>query len=159
MLCPSGVANVNEDYFDESNEFDSLFHLTIYRAAGNTLITDILLNSLDEVQWLKTTSGTSHDRIKSRFMELERILKALEARDSKTAAALMREHIGNAASFAAEVRSCQSLVKVNSAPPRRKSKSASPRLDLSSRRRIEHAGGSPKTRRRFAAAGATPTRC
>lgn len=116
MLCPSGVADVNEEYFDEFNEFDLLFHLTIYRAAGNTLITDILLNLLDKVQWLKTTSGTSPDRIKSGFMELEHILKALEARDPKTAAALMREHIGNAASFAAEVRSRQSLAKVDSAP-------------------------------------------
>ncbi len=118
--CPSGVANVNEEYFDEFNEFDSLFHLTIYGAAGNTLITDILLNLLDKVQWLKTTSGTSPDRIKSGFMELEHILKALEARDPKTAAALMREHIGNAASFAAEVRSRQSLAKVDSAPPEEK---------------------------------------
>jgi GntR family transcriptional regulator, rspAB operon transcriptional repressor len=118
MLFPPDRAKVNEDYFDEFNEFDSLFHLTIYRAAGNTLITDILLNLLDKVQWLKTASRTSPARIKSGFMELERILKALEARDANKAAALMCEHIGNAAQFAANVRSRQSPGAADAVPQR-----------------------------------------
>jgi GntR family transcriptional regulator, rspAB operon transcriptional repressor len=118
MLFPPHRAKVNEDYFDEFNEFDSLFHLTIYRAAGNSLITDILLNLLDKVQWLKTASRTSPARIKSGFMELERILSALEARDANKAAALMREHIGNAAQFAANVRRRQPRGTTDAAPQR-----------------------------------------
>jgi DNA-binding GntR family transcriptional regulator len=118
MLFPPDRAKVNEDYFDEFNEFDSLFHLTIYRAAGNSLITDILLNLLDKVQWLKTASRTSPARIKSGLMELERILRALEARDANKAAALMREHIGNAAQFAANVRRRQPPGMADAAPQR-----------------------------------------
>ena len=56
---PPRIANLNEDAFDEFNEFDSLFHLTIYRAGGQRLITDILLNLLDKVQWLKTVATSS----------------------------------------------------------------------------------------------------
>jgi GntR family transcriptional regulator, rspAB operon transcriptional repressor len=90
--------------FNEFNEFDSLFHLTLYRVAGNALITEILTNLLDKVQWLKTTTLPSAERIRSSFAELNRILEALEARDPKAAATRMREHIGNAATFAAEAR-------------------------------------------------------
>lgn len=90
--------------FDDFNEFDSLFHLTIYRVAGNSLITDILLNLVEKVQWLKTSVLTTPERIKSGFRELEHILEALEARDPKKAALLMREHICNAADYSAGTR-------------------------------------------------------
>lgn len=103
-LCPRGIDNVDEDYFDEFNELDSLFHWTIYRAGGNALITDILMNLLDKVQWLKATAPSSTRRIKSSFKELEKILEALEARNPDAAARLMREHIENAADYAAEAR-------------------------------------------------------
>jgi DNA-binding GntR family transcriptional regulator len=102
--CPTGVASLNEDAFDDFNEFDSLFHLTLYRTAGNALITEILTNLLAKVQWLKTTTRPSSLRIRSGFLELKRILEALEARDPKIAAARMRKHIGNAATFFAAAR-------------------------------------------------------
>jgi len=103
-FCPAGVSNLDESAFDDFNEFDSLVHLTIYRAAGNALITEILTNLLDKVQWLKSTTRPSSQRIRSSFTELKRIVDALEARDAKAASARMREHIGNAANFSAEVR-------------------------------------------------------
>jgi len=115
VVCPTGVADLDEDAFEDFNEFDSLFHLTIYRAAGNALITDILANLLDKVQWLKSTTRPSSERIRSGFMELKRILEALEARDAKAAAARMREHIGNAANFSA------------SAPTRRRKSTHAPK--------------------------------
>jgi GntR family transcriptional regulator, rspAB operon transcriptional repressor len=99
--CPEGVAKLNERAFDDFNEFDSLFHLTIYRAAGNALIADILANLLDKVQWLKTSTRPSAARIRSGYTELKRILDALEARQPHEAAVRMREHITNAADFAA----------------------------------------------------------
>jgi DNA-binding GntR family transcriptional regulator len=95
------VAKLNERAFDDFNEFDSLFHLTIYRAAGNALIADILANLLDKVQWLKTSTRPSAARIRSGYTELKRILDALEARQPHEAAVRMREHITNAADFAA----------------------------------------------------------
>jgi hypothetical protein len=51
-------------------------------------------------------------------MELERILKALEARDANKVAALMREHIGNAAQFAANVPGRQSTGAADAVPQR-----------------------------------------
>ena len=103
-MCPRGVANLDERAFDDFNEFDALFHLTIYRAAGNALIAEILANLLDKVQWLKTSTRPSAARIRSGYMELKRILDALEARQPREAAARMREHIANAANFSARTR-------------------------------------------------------
>jgi len=102
--CPKGVADLDERAFDDFNEFDSLLHLTVYRAAGNALIADMLANLLDKVQWLKTSARPSATRIRSGYTELRRILDALEARQPKEAAARMREHITNAADFSARTR-------------------------------------------------------
>ena len=103
-FCPAGLANVSQGAFDDFNEFDSLFHQTLYRAAGNTLISEILVNLLDKVQWLKTSTRPSAARIRAGYNELRHILDALEARQHKTAAARMREHITNAANFSAQTR-------------------------------------------------------
>jgi len=103
-FCPKGVADLDERAFDDFNEFDSLLHLTVYRAAGNALIAEILANLLDKVQWLKTSARPSAARIRSGYTELRRILEALEARQPKEAAARMREHITNAADFSARTR-------------------------------------------------------
>ena len=103
-FCPRGVANLSERAFDDFNEFDALFHATLYRAAGNALITEILANLLDKVQWLKTSTRPSAARIRSGYTELRRILDALEAREPKLAAMRMREHISNAANFSAQTR-------------------------------------------------------
>lgn len=103
-FCPKGVANLSERAFDDFNEFDGLFHVTLYRTGGNALIAEILANLFDKVQWLKTSAPPSGARIRSGYSELRRILEALEARDAKDAAARMREHITNAATFAAQSR-------------------------------------------------------
>ena len=103
-FCPKGVADLDERAFDDFNEFDSLLHLTVYRAAGNALIAEILANLLDKVQWLKSSARPSAARIRSGYTELRRILEALEARQPKEAAARMREHITNAADFSARTR-------------------------------------------------------
>jgi DNA-binding GntR family transcriptional regulator len=83
---------------------DSMFHSTIYRAAGNTRFAGILLNLLEKAQWLKKSSPSTPKRMKLWFAELERILDALEDRDADCAAECMRGHIGNAANFGAEAR-------------------------------------------------------
>jgi DNA-binding GntR family transcriptional regulator len=103
-FCPKGVAHLSERAFDDFNEFDALFHVTLYRTGGNALIAEILGNLFDKVQWLKTSTPPSAARIRSGYSELRRILEALEARDAKDAAARMREHITNAATFAAQSR-------------------------------------------------------
>ncbi|HLX28365.1 MAG TPA: GntR family transcriptional regulator [Casimicrobiaceae bacterium] len=103
-FCPRGVAQLSERAFDDFNELDSIVHLTIYRAAGNALIADILANLLDKVQWLKSTTRPSATRIRSGFSELKRIVNALEAHDAEEAASRMREHIANAADFSAQTR-------------------------------------------------------
>ena len=103
-FSPSSAGELTERAFDEFNEFDSLLHLTLYRAAGNALITEILANILDRVQWLKTSTRPSVPRIRSGYAELRRILEALEAREPKLAATRMREHITNAAAFVAQNR-------------------------------------------------------
>src|SRR5579862_3988114 len=103
-FCPRGVAQLSERAFDDFNELDSIVHLTIYRAAGNALIADILANLLDKVQWLKSTTRPSATRIRSGFSELKRIVNALEMHDPEEAATRMREHIANAADFSAQTR-------------------------------------------------------
>jgi DNA-binding GntR family transcriptional regulator len=103
-LCPDGVETLSERIFDDFNELDSLLHATVYRTAGNALIAEILANLFDKVQWLKTSAGPSATRMRLGFVELRRILEALEARDSKAAGERMREHISNAATFSAQKR-------------------------------------------------------
>jgi len=103
-FCPKGIANLSERAFDDFNEFDALFHVTLYRSGGNALIAEILANLFDKVQWLKTSAPPSATRIRSGYSELRRILEALEARDAEDASARMREHITNAATFAAQSR-------------------------------------------------------
>jgi GntR family transcriptional regulator, rspAB operon transcriptional repressor len=85
---------------DAFNRLDSLFHGAIYRAAGNALVTSILLNLLEKARWLKNAFPSPPKRWKQAFGEIERVLECLEAHDAEGAARLMREHIGNAADVA-----------------------------------------------------------
>lgn len=103
-LAPQGKADFPQDLFDDFSALDSLFHATVYHAAGNALISGILLNLLEKAQWLKKSSPSTPSRMRLWFGELERVLVALEDRDGERAAECMRAHIGNAADFAAEVR-------------------------------------------------------
>lgn len=112
-LAPQGrAAEQAMESVEEFNELDSMFHSTIYRAAGNALVTGLLLNLLEKARWLKRTFPSTPKRWKLAYRELEAVLECLEARDGKRAAQLMRKHIGNAADFAASLR--------NPAPPRRR---------------------------------------
>ena len=90
--------------FDELNELDAIVHVAVYRAAGNSLITGVLLNLLEKVEWLKKASPSSPDRMKQWRSELGALLDAFERRDSETAAKRMREHIGHAADSGSEYR-------------------------------------------------------
>ncbi len=78
---------------------DNKLHAAIYRAAGNELVTEILMNLRDKVQWIRRACAVSLERVQEGFHELEQILAALEARNTKAAAESMRLHIYNAAAF------------------------------------------------------------
>jgi DNA-binding GntR family transcriptional regulator len=116
-VAPQGNAEFDQDVFDDFNELDSQLHSTIYRAAGNKLITDSLLNLLEKLRWLKQISPSPPQRMKLWFAELEGVLDAFDARDPELAAQRMREHIGNAADFAAERRSRQMAEAAANAEP------------------------------------------
>ncbi len=102
-LAPQGKEFAQE-IFDDFNELDSMFHSTIYQAAGNETMAGILLNLLEKVRWIKKSFPSTPKRMRLSFTELERVLEALEERDPDAAAQRMREHIGNAADFAANFR-------------------------------------------------------
>ena len=102
-LAPQGREPSN-DVFEDFNELDSMFHTSIYRAAGNETMTGILFNLLEKVRWIKKSFPSTPKRMKLSFAEIERVLEALEERDPEAAAKRMQEHIGNAADFAAQFR-------------------------------------------------------
>lgn len=90
----------DEVTFGEFDAFDSMVHLAIYEASGNTLIGSVLKNLQEKAQWLKkATSPSTPARMKTWFAELERIIEALEARDPDLTTQRMREHIGHVADF------------------------------------------------------------
>ena len=102
-LAPQG-REISSDVFEDFNELDSMFHSTIYQAAGNEAMAGILGNLLEKVRWIKRSFPSTPKRMKVSFAELERVLEALEERDADAAAQRMREHIGNAADFARQFR-------------------------------------------------------
>ena len=98
------VSRAGLNSFDSFNELDSLFHAEIYRAAGNSLIKDTLLDLHDKVRWLKRLSPSTPSRMLDLFTELELILRSLERRSPSEGAKYMRQHIENAADFGADLR-------------------------------------------------------
>lgn len=78
---------------------DKDLHNTIYVAADNEMIADILLDLRDKVQWIRRACSVSLERMLDGFHELEAINDALAARDAGKAAEAMRAHIVNAAAF------------------------------------------------------------
>lgn len=103
-VAPRGVRGIGRESFDDFNDFDTMFHSSIYVAAGNKLMSTILLDLLEKVRWIKSTSRPTAERLKFSCKELEAILLAFEARDPDTAAHRMEEHIGNAADFRSRVQ-------------------------------------------------------
>ena len=102
-----GIQTTYPKTFDSFNELDSLFHAEIYRAAGNSLITETLLSLHDKVRWLKKLSPSTPARMRDLFSELDLILNALESRNPKEAAKYMQQHIENAADFGADLRALE----------------------------------------------------
>lgn len=102
-LAPRGRAAAGE-IVDDFNALDSMFHAAIYEAAGNALMTSILMNLLEKVRWIKQSFPSTPKRWRASFAEIEGVLESLEKRDAGEAAQRMREHIGNAADFARHFR-------------------------------------------------------
>jgi DNA-binding GntR family transcriptional regulator len=94
-LGPSIVAGRSELFID----LDKQFHLAIYKAAGNELVHDILMDLRDKVQWIRRACSVSLERVQDGFHEIESIFQELKARDGEAAAEGMRRHIQNAAAF------------------------------------------------------------
>jgi DNA-binding GntR family transcriptional regulator len=80
-------------------QLDKDLHSTIYDAAGNDLIAEILLDLRDKIQWIRRACSVSLDRMLDGFEELVAVMQALELRNPETAANRMRIHIANAAAF------------------------------------------------------------
>ena len=115
---PQKGERFDEHMFDDINELDALFHATVYRAAGNALVTAILLNLFEKVTWLKKASPSPPARMQKWGEELRGVLKALEKRDPDAAAKRMREHIGHAADSGEEVRRAHAAQRPAASPKR-----------------------------------------
>jgi DNA-binding GntR family transcriptional regulator len=90
---------VGRDRLDEYLDLDLQFHLAVYRAAGNRLIANILVNLIDKVRWIRRASSGSPVRIQDALKEIRAVYKALRARDEAAATAAMRRHIANTIEF------------------------------------------------------------
>jgi DNA-binding GntR family transcriptional regulator len=84
---------------DEYFALDLQLHRLIHEAAGNRLISSILLNLLDKVVWIQRGSSQSPGRRADAFHEISDLLDALVKRDPQRAADVMREHITRTARF------------------------------------------------------------
>lgn len=91
--------HVTSDRIEDYLDLDLMFHLTIYQAAGNALISRILINLIDKVCWIRRAGGESATRFQAALVEIQQVFKALEARNAKAAAAAMHAHIENAMKF------------------------------------------------------------
>jgi DNA-binding GntR family transcriptional regulator len=90
---------VAADHLDEYLELDLQFHLAVYKAAANKVLSDVLLNLIDKVRWIRRASAGYPSRIREAFSEIHAVLDALEARDEEAASAAMRIHIENTLEF------------------------------------------------------------
>ena len=86
-----------ESNFAEFLALDDHFHGLVYRVAGNPLITEILQNLRDQIHWVRVTNAGRPGRVEASLREMDRVLVAMENRDSDAAAEAMRQHIGNIA--------------------------------------------------------------
>ena len=93
---------VGSDRINEYFDLDLRVHLAIYKAAGNELITQNLVDLIDKVRWIRRGSTGWPPRIQEAYEEVERILAALERRDAEGARRAMHAHISNIISFRKE---------------------------------------------------------
>jgi DNA-binding GntR family transcriptional regulator len=92
-------SQVSKERMDDYLELDLQFHMAIYEAAGNKLIRGILVNLIDKIRWIRRGSAGSPSRTQSAFVEICKVLEALEARDPDGATAAMRRHIASTLEF------------------------------------------------------------
>lgn len=90
---------VPRDRLDEYLDLDLHFHMAVYSAARNKLITDFLINLIDKVRWIRRGSADSNSRIQGAYKEIRSVLDAMESRDTRAASAAMRTHIANTIEF------------------------------------------------------------
>ena len=86
-----------EDHIADFWALDDHFHSTIYRVAGNRRIEEILRNLKDQIRWVRAATATLPGRVTESLLEMDRVLDAMEVRDSDAAAKAMSRHIGNIA--------------------------------------------------------------
>lgn len=84
-----------KDNIDAYVELDHMLHAAIYRAAGNELIKNTLLNLIDKVRWIRRCISNWPERNQESLGEARAILEALEERDPDRAIEAMRVHITN----------------------------------------------------------------
>jgi DNA-binding GntR family transcriptional regulator len=65
--------------------------------AGNRRIEEILRNLKDQIRWVRAATATLPGRVQESFLEMDRVLDAMEARNPEAAAEAMSRHIGNIA--------------------------------------------------------------
>jgi DNA-binding GntR family transcriptional regulator len=106
---------VSRERMDDYLELDLQFHLAIYDAAGNKLIRGILVNLIDKIRWIRRGSAGSLSRTQNAFVEICKVLEALEARDPDRAAAAMHRHIASTLEF----RMPQATADAAIAPPKK----------------------------------------
>jgi DNA-binding GntR family transcriptional regulator len=86
-----------EDHISEFRSLNTRFHSTIYRVAGNRRIEEILLNLNDQIVWVRAVTAIVPGRVMESLLEMEKVLDAMERRDSDAAEAAVTRHIGNIA--------------------------------------------------------------
>jgi DNA-binding GntR family transcriptional regulator len=86
-------STVTNERVNDYLELDLEVHVAIHHAAGNSLITQNLLNLIDKVRWIRRGSTAWPVRIQEAYEEVQLILAALERRDAAAARQAMRQHI------------------------------------------------------------------
>ena len=85
-------------YYQEGKDFD--FHFLIIKGSRNERLIQMLCGDLyDLLRVYRYKSSTLGGRAKAAYMEHEKIVEAIEARDPDAAEASMREHLRNARSY------------------------------------------------------------
>lgn len=84
---------------EHMKQSDSVFHQTIYRYCGSTILEDILLPLHNKVQRFRKISFSQHNRAEESSAEHRRIYEAIAAGDAEKAEQLMIEHVGNAIQY------------------------------------------------------------
>jgi GntR family transcriptional regulator, rspAB operon transcriptional repressor len=86
-------STVTNERVNDYLELDLEVHVAMHHAAGNSLITQNLLNLIDKVRWIRRGSTAWPVRIQEAYQEVQQILEALERRDAAAARQAMRQHI------------------------------------------------------------------